>query len=139
MEFCEKCDNLLTLAKEKGTDTLHYHCKACNSKRQCPADYNPCVLKKTYGGNAKVFYELFINEYTKYDPTLPHLNNTPCQNAECAKKTSENGEESNIVYVRYSEEKMKYIYLCCKCDKAWIHPEYQKVSFIQDGEISEKN
>ena len=34
-----------------------------------------CVYAN-YGGNEKVFYELFINKYTFNDPTLPKVKNT---------------------------------------------------------------
>ena len=133
MKFCELCDNLLTLRMSKESGSLYYHCRSCRKDEECPHDFDPCVYKKDYGGNEKVFYEMFINKYTKYDPTLPHVHTMPCQNAECAKRTKEKGEESDIIYMRYNEDKMKYIYLCCKegCNRAWIHPEYQQTKFIE--------
>jgi hypothetical protein len=138
MEFCKTCDNLLTLTKDKNdSNSLFYLCKACNSKTECPTNFNSCLLKKNYGGNEKVFYELFVNQYTKYDPTLPRLNNTTCQNPDCPTNDDKSGKESEIVYIRYSEDKMKYIYLCCVCDTAWIHPEYEKVCYIKDGTCGE--
>ena len=128
MEFCDQCDNLLTLAKDKGNEGLHYHCRSCKTNTECPPNFSPCVYQKNYGGNEKVFYEMFVNKYTKHDPSLPHVHTTECQNKECIGKKEK--QQPDIVYVRYSDDKMKYIYLCCHCDKAWIHPEYQKIEFI---------
>ena len=73
MKFCELCDNLLTLSMSKESGSLYYHCRSCRKDEECPHDFDPCVYKKDYGGNEKVFYEMFINKYTKYDPTLPHV------------------------------------------------------------------
>lgn len=130
MKFCNVCDNLLILSKSGDSDELFYNCRSCKTKQPCETDFNPCVYRKNYGGNEKIFYEMFINKYTKHDPTLPHVTTMQCQNEECAQKTKKDGTKSDIIYVRYSEDDMKYIYLCCKCDKAWIHPEYQKTEFI---------
>ena len=74
---------------------------------------------------------MYVNKYTKHDPTLPHLNNMQCANQDCITNQEGSNTKSDIIYIRYDESKMKYIYLCCNCDKAWIHPEYQKTVFIQ--------
>tara|TARA_B100001250_G_scaffold91331_1_gene75961 strand:+ start:462 stop:863 length:402 start_codon:yes stop_codon:yes gene_type:complete len=131
MKFCSTCDNLLTLSHSKETGGLYYTCRSCKKTEDCPENFDPCVFKKNYGGSEKVFYEMFINKYTKHDPTLPHVHTMPCQNVECAKKSKDSKEESDIIYMRYSEDKMKYVYLCCKCDSAWIHPEYQQTQFLE--------
>ena len=133
LKFCELCDNLLTLGMSKESGNLYNYCKSCKTSEECPVDFDPCVYKKNYGGSEKVFYEMFINKYTKYDPTLPHVHTMPCQNPECAERTKKKGEESDIIYMRYNEDKMKYIYLCCKedCGRAWNHPEYQQTKFIE--------
>ena len=133
MKFCSVCDNLLVLAKSKESDDLVYNCRSCKTQEQFEPDFNPCVYKKNYGGSEKVFYDMFINKYTKHDPTLPHVTSVQCQNVECANDTKAKGDKSDIVYLRYNEDKMKYIYLCCKCERAWIHPEYQKTVFVDQS------
>ena len=128
MRFCEICDNLTYLTTSKDDNQLKYHCRSCKQYTSCDDNINTSVYKNNYGGSKNIYYEMFINKYTKYDPTLPHVNNMQCQNENC--NSHKQGIDSDIIYIRYDEEKMKYIYLCCVCDKAWIHPEYQKTKFI---------
>ena len=132
MEFCEQCDNLLTLSKSSDSDELQYHCRACRKSYPCPEDFNPCVFKKNYGGSEEVFYEMFVNKYTKYDPTLPHSHNMKCPIDNCAAETERKKEKPDIIHVRYSDTNKSYIYLCCKCDKAWVHSEkYGQVNLLK--------
>lgn len=134
MKFCNICDNLLHLSlcsdTEQKDEQLHYFCKCCKSKVKCGSDFDPCIYKKNYGRNENVFYEMFVNKYTKYDPTLPHVYSMPCANKSCAEETKKKKEKSDILFMRYNEDQMKYIYMCCKCDKAWINPEYDTTNFI---------
>ena len=68
-----------------------------------------------------------INEYTKLDPTLPHTNNIKCPNQAClsnqAIESIQEGEENkiqnDIIYLRYDDINMKYIYICTLCDTIW--------------------
>ena len=58
-----------------------------------------------------------INKYTKLDPTLPRINNILCPNIECNTNTDEVARE--IIYIRYDDTNMKYVYLCSSCDTVW--------------------
>ena len=64
-----------------------------------------------------------INEYTKLDPTLPRIKNMKCPNDKCPTNESEEikGEkeipESEIIYLRYDDINMKFIYLCAECNQ----------------------
>jgi aspartate carbamoyltransferase regulatory subunit len=58
-----------------------------------------------------------INKYTKMDPTLPRINNILCPNAEC--KTNTEDVPREIIYIRYDNVNMKYVYLCSECDVVW--------------------
>ena len=69
-----------------------------------------------------------INEYTKLDPTLPRIKNMRCPNVDCSsnkKKSDESGESKisekkpEIIYLRYDNSNMKYIYLCSECNFTW--------------------
>ena len=132
MNFCDVCDNLLSLAKSKNDGEIKYICRSCKKEFPCDQESNTCVYKKNYGGNVDIYYEMFVNKYTKYDPSLPHVTNMPCANNECLSNKNAS-VDPDIIYIRYDESKMKYIYLCCICDKAWINPEYQKTTFINSS------
>ena len=82
-------------------------------------------------------YNNIINEYTKLDPTLPRISNVPCPNTECpSNKGLGDGEgegegsgeggrkKSEVVYLRYDDINMKYIYLCAHCDTVWRTDEH---------------
>lgn len=126
MEFCSICDNMLNLSVNEEGDTLMYTCKACKTSQPCGDSFDACIYKANYGGNEKVFYDLFINKYTFEDPTLPRVNNIQCPREECVCHTKKN-ITPEVIYVRYNDADMKYIYLCCHCKLAWVCPEYQKV------------
>jgi DNA-directed RNA polymerase subunit M/transcription elongation factor TFIIS len=147
MEFCDVCENMLNLITDKTDGDLKYMCKSCLTYKKVGAAFNPCVHKTNYGGNEKIFYEMFINEYTFIDPTLPRSKQIHCPN--CNKQDSGKQQplgplgpssiqknETEVIYVRYNEADMKYIYLCCSCKSAWINPEYQKNQIILTEGIS---
>ena len=66
-----------------------------------------------------------INEYTKFDPTLPRINTIKCPNNECASNKDESEESREVIYIRYDDINMKYIYLCTHCDKMWKTIDYK--------------
>ena len=58
-----------------------------------------------------------VNKNIKYDPTIPHIKNMNCPNSECIANKSE--VEQDIIYYRYNEDDIKYIYMCVNCDTMW--------------------
>jgi aspartate carbamoyltransferase regulatory subunit len=40
-----------------------------------------------------------------------------CPNKDCP--TNTDGVEREIIYIRYDDSNMKYIYLCSTCDTVW--------------------
>jgi hypothetical protein len=71
-------------------------------------------VMKTSVENRDTQFSLIVNEYTKFDPTLPRIHNIPCPNPECATK-----EGKEVIYIRYDDTNLKYLYLCTECDKLW--------------------
>lgn len=134
MEFCNLCENMLQLTIQE--DKPVYVCKACHTTKECDSNFDACVYKANYGGNEQIFYELFINKYSVHDPTLPRVTTIQCPNKEC--KSNHEGKNPEVIYIRYHDADMKYIYLCCSCNYTWICPEYQKVQplFIKKNEVS---
>jgi aspartate carbamoyltransferase regulatory subunit len=58
-----------------------------------------------------------VNKYTFDDPTLPRMN-LPCQNDTCVSNTDKE-IESEILYVRFNDQDMRYMYLCEHCRQCW--------------------
>ena len=61
-----------------------------------------------------------INAYTKYDPTLPHVHYVSFYNKECISNREDNGKQSDVIYIRYNDNDMKYLYMCVYCDKVFL-------------------
>jgi DNA-directed RNA polymerase subunit M/transcription elongation factor TFIIS len=55
-------------------------------------------------------YKVLMNEFTKLDPTLPHLHTIKCPNAACGSNVA--NKEPDVIYMKYDAQNLKYIYLC---------------------------
>ena len=124
MHFCDKCENMLYIRLlEEDSDSLVYYCRNCGHSSDLIDKDNICVSKTDIVVQEKA-YSHHINEYTKLDPTLPRTNNIKCPNQSC-QSNMQNLEESNInntnevIYLRYDDKNMKYMYICTICDKVW--------------------
>jgi DNA-directed RNA polymerase subunit M/transcription elongation factor TFIIS len=114
MEFCVKCDNIYYLFVNEEDSTLVHKCKNCGHVNTDITNKPVSVIRTNVGG--KVPYHN-VNEYTKYDPTIPHIDTLDCPNTEC--DTNTKGAKKRILYIRYSEANMSYVYLCSTCDHMW--------------------
>jgi hypothetical protein len=99
---------------------LVYYCRKCGNEDSLLASENICVSKIKIKKSEQTFSHI-INRYTKFDPTLPRVNNILCPNTECP--TNKDGKEREIIYIRYDDTNMKYVYLCCECDTTWTIKE----------------
>ena len=116
MKFCESCDNMYYISiNEEDNNMLMYYCRNCGSVDKTLASENICVLN-TQLKKGEQKYNHIINEYTKMDPTLPRLYNVECTNMGCA---SHEKKKHAVIYIRYDEENMKYLYMCTTCDSVW--------------------
>tara|TARA_B100001123_G_C15278219_1_gene1013024 strand:+ start:1686 stop:2081 length:396 start_codon:yes stop_codon:yes gene_type:complete len=126
MHFCSKCGNMfyLKLAKkdDESEDILIYYCRNCGHEdTNLISNLNNLYVSKT-DIKTKTNYTNIINKFTKLDPTLPRITNIDCPNHDCAsniKDKSEEKEEKEIIYIRYDDKNMKFLYLCAVCDTVW--------------------
>ena len=207
MQFCSECHNMyyLKIQDEDGVigNTLIYYCRNCGHEDKTLSTTNICVSDIQLRTSEKKYTHI-VNEYTKYDPTLPRINTIKCPNQDCisngtgksmkggagkdeaqpkktaripkattgrktkAQKESEAAsqaeaaaalnsvnqsvvkaqasvvqaeaalavaeanlleeEEPNaepkinnreVIYIRYDDTNMKYVYLCAHCDTTW--------------------
>jgi hypothetical protein len=102
---------------EKNPNELTHYCRNCGFIDHSNIQENSCIFRNDIKkGEQK--YNHIINEYTKQDPTLPRIHNMNCPNAVCKTNTEEN-EKPEILYIRYDENNLKYIYMCSTCDTTW--------------------
>lgn len=119
MEFCKICDMYYyTCINETDGNKLSYYCRNCGNKEDVSSE-GLCVLNTSIRKNEQVFHHI-VNEYTKLDPTLPRIYNIPCPNKVCNTNKSDNTKvDREVIYMRYDDTNLKYLYICAVCDTTW--------------------
>ena len=117
MKFCEVCDNMyyIGISETNGNQLINY-CRNCGHKDESASTESVCVLNTQLKKTGQKFNHI-INEYTKLDPTLPRINNMKCPSAAC--KTNTENKPCEVIYVRYDDDNLKYLYMCVECDNVW--------------------
>lgn len=122
MHFCKICDNMYYIRIHKDdANSLVYYCRKCGDEEDISNTENVCVSKTQIKKGEQKFNHM-INEYTKYDPTLPRLTNLACPNVECESNHPETWKSTHhpeIIYIRYDNDNLKMVYLCTVCDHIW--------------------
>ena len=130
MHFCSVCENMLYIKiDEQNFNNLIYYCRKCGNNEDI--NENNITILKTYFNNDDLDenennntnktnntneYLYNINKYTKYDVTLPRSKNIKCPNPDCSSNKDGNKE---VLYIRYDDNNMHYVYMCSICDKVW--------------------
>ena len=118
MHFCNKCDNMYYIRlSEEGSNQLVYYCRNCGNEDSDSTSENICV-SKTQISRTEQKYTQFINKYTKLDPTLPRITTIKCPNEKC-KSNTEKDVSQEVIYMRYDDINLKYVYICTHCDTVW--------------------
>ena len=117
MHFCIKCDNMYYLkVKESDANKLIYYCRHCGHESEDIDATDTCVLKTQVNRNEEKYMHV-VNEYTKQDPTLPRIKTIKCPNQECP--STKGDKENEIIFIRYDDRNIRYIYMCAHCDTTW--------------------
>lgn len=124
MKFCKDCDNMLYLRLQTDSNKLIYYCRNCGNTYDETDRSEICVLN-THVSQGSTFVQ-DVNEYTKYDPTLPRTKNIKCPNQSCKSNSrdvpADGAELSNlneVIYLRYDDVNLHYTYICEHCDTIW--------------------
>lgn len=134
MHFCSVCGNMYYISITAENE-LQYYCRNCGHVDDTIASENICVSKVNvkHTTTPQTFSQV-VNKYTKLDPTLPRINTIRCPNDECPSNRkfagasgggggAEDGDKkekkSEVIYLRYDDTNLKYVYLCATCDKVW--------------------
>jgi DNA-directed RNA polymerase subunit M/transcription elongation factor TFIIS len=121
MYFCSNCGNMYYIRIDANdVNKLIHYCRNCNHETDLPDASNICVSKTQIKQTQQTFTHI-INKYTKLDPTLPRVNTIACPNPECPTNKTESPDPREIIYIRYDDTNMKYVYLCSNdmCNYAW--------------------
>ena len=123
MKFCVKCDNMYYIGVSvDDPNQLTYYCRNCKHKDETLTEEGLCVLNSQLKKGEQKFNHI-INEYTKLDPTLPRIYNMKCPNVDC-KTNKEENKNAEIIYIRYDDDNLKYLYMCTECDTTWKTNEH---------------
>ena len=119
MHFCSECDNMyyIRVSSDDGKKLIYY-CRNCGHEDDKVSSENICVSKTNFKRSEQKYNHL-INEYTKMDPTLPRINTIKCPNGDCSSNASSDENTREVIFIRYDDTKMLYVYLCAKCDTVW--------------------
>ena len=118
MRFCPVCANMLFLQHE--VDALQLLCRHCGFKEAMKpkSAEDALILETTFAATTTTKQTTSaINEYTKLDPTLPHLKTISCPNQACPSQADP--AIRDILYVKTDAKNLKYQYCCTVCDTEW--------------------
>ncbi len=118
MHFCNICSNMYYIKiSEASPNVLVYYCRKCGDNNDTITVENVSLSKINI--NTEQHFSNVINKYTKLDPTLPRIKHIACPNKECSTNNAESPTQREIIYIRYDDANIKYVYLCSTCDTAW--------------------
>ena len=116
---CPVCHNHLYLRTEE--TTLNMVCLHCGYKTEFKpkSAEEALILETTFAatGSAAKQTTAVLNEYTKLDPTMPHLTTVACPNQTCL--TQADAAKRDVIYIKTDAQKLKYQYCCMVCDTEW--------------------
>ena len=117
MKWCPDCRNMLFAIDEdtvEGKKTAVLSCRKCSYKEPVKAD-NPLIYEHVLREDKTT--RLAINEYLKHDPTLDHLSNIVCPNADCPSRLGT--AQPDVVYVKLDKTNLIMLYQCVNCETTW--------------------
>lgn len=136
MNFCPECETYLVTkisSNDEPNEILNFVCNNCGYTKNVDISKEPeykCVFQQNFNMK-KIKIDMKNIQYLSKDPTLPHVNNIPCPNAQCAsnKQSGEAsevlvGEKPNIndvLYIKLNESDLTFLYQCCNCNQTWTN------------------
>lgn len=146
MHFCTECGNMYYI-RLTDANGIVYYCRNCGHEDDT-ITIDTAVVSHTSLKTGNQQYAHVVNKFTKFDPTLPRISTILCPNTECPCNRNHNPtqyadrativgtteEEAisgavatgaddavprEVIYLRYDDINMKYIYLCAVCNTIW--------------------
>jgi DNA-directed RNA polymerase subunit M/transcription elongation factor TFIIS len=116
-DFCPVCRYYLYLDQrtEEKEEVLRRVCRNCGYQEQ--DNQGGLILEIDLKEKTSEGYKILMNEFTKQDPTLPHVNTITCPNESCDSNTKQ--VEKDVIYLKYDAVNMKFLYICNRCDTQW--------------------
>jgi DNA-directed RNA polymerase subunit M/transcription elongation factor TFIIS len=112
-DFCPTCRYYLYL--DQSDKTLRRVCRNCGFQEEDKK--GGLVLELDLKEKTSEGYKILMNEFTKQDPTLPHVDTIKCPNVGC--DTNVANKPKDVIYLKYDAINMKFLYICNVCDTQW--------------------
>lgn len=103
---------------EEDPNSIVYYCRNCGHENK-NISLDSVTISKTNFKHNKQKYNAIINKYTKMDPTLPRINTIKCPNQSCNSNEAGKEKEREVIYLRYDDINMDFVYMCSTCDTVW--------------------
>lgn len=111
--MCKNCDYYMPLGPTENGDLMRV-CRNCGDVQD---EKKGIVMEMTFQNKGTDSFKLFVNEFTKQDPRIPHVTNLKCPNEVCPSR--EPNAKSDVLYIKYDTANMKFLYICSICDTQW--------------------
>jgi DNA-directed RNA polymerase subunit M/transcription elongation factor TFIIS len=111
-DFCPLCRYYLYLNQEE--DVLRRVCRNCGYQTE---EQGGLILEMNLKEKTSESYKILMNEFTKQDPTLPHVKTIKCPREDC--ETNTGAKENDVIYLKYDAVNLKFLYICNVCDTHW--------------------
>ena len=115
VHFCKNCEYMTELLIEE--EKLIHKCQTCGLKEE--VDESERFIYEISNDEFDLSEIINSNDYKTHDVTLPKISKNlsiKCVNPECG---SHNDSNSEITYIKYDNEGMKYLYICKLCGQTW--------------------
>jgi len=113
-DFCPTCRYYLYL--DQADKTLRRICRNCGY--QTEDKKGGLILEIDLKEKTSEGYKILMNEFTKKDPTLPHVDTIKCPNESCVSNTNQDTKK-DVIYLKYDAVNLKFLYICNHCDAQW--------------------
>ena len=101
------------------TNKLSYYCRNCGDVDNEETNQEiHCVLHTQLKREEQKSVHV-VNKYVLLDPTLPRIYTIPCPNEGCSTNHVTEPTPREVIYIRYDEIKLKYMYMCTTCNHTW--------------------
>jgi DNA-directed RNA polymerase subunit M/transcription elongation factor TFIIS len=116
MRFCPVC--AYYLYHQDGEHGLNLLCRHCGyTEALAPKSSEEALILETSFAATATASASQLNDYTKLDPTLPHLKTINCPNQTCP--TQADPATRDILYIKTDAKNLKYQYCCKVCNTQW--------------------
>jgi DNA-directed RNA polymerase subunit M/transcription elongation factor TFIIS len=117
--MCPKCDYYMPMGQQVDPETelkdVIRYCRNCGHTKE---ENKGLVMEVIVQQKSTETQQVFVNEFTKHDPRLPHVKTLKCPNLQCPSRQTQ-GVEPDVIYIKYDTANLKFLYICNHCETKW--------------------